>query len=406
VGPGLYAFVHRTFLEYFCAASFLWDFKETQTLTIEALIAETFGKHWAEESWHEVLKLIASELDQKFVEQIIEFLLSVYEFGYSLDRDLEVGGISAIHGLSEWIVFLISRGAICNILLAADCFSEIRNPDLSKKIPNLLFNHLRQAVEGRERNDIESKLFKKNRDRQYLMLDEKSVSLLLDRIVTIWGRTHNIRAWLESLLNLKTSDLKLEISMFLSIPTITVIAQHWKDSPDLLLIIKSWGQDNQSWWLRQAAVQVLAQHWPGDPDTLPLLKKRARSDEENDVRQAAVRALAQGWKDDPDTFNLLKDRARSDEENDVRQAAVQALAKDWKDDPNTFNLFCEVATQDPCQRDHELQANPRQTALEGLLEIAPKNPQVIDLLRDRAANDPDDLLRKWATEQLTKINPQ
>jgi len=77
VGPGLYAFVHRTFLEYFCAGSFLWDFKETQTLTIEALIAETFGKHWAEESWHEVLRLIASELDQKFVEQIIEFLLSV-----------------------------------------------------------------------------------------------------------------------------------------------------------------------------------------------------------------------------------------------------------------------------------------------------------------------------------------
>ncbi|MBD2635363.1 HEAT repeat domain-containing protein, partial [Limnothrix sp. FACHB-881] len=160
--------------------------------------------------------------------------------------------------------------------------------------------------------------------------------------------------------------------------------------------------------VRQAAVQELARGWKDDPDTLPLLKDRARSDKDSPVRQVAVQELARGWKDDPDTLPLLKDRARSDQNWLVRQAAVQELARGWRNDPDTFNLLCEVATQDPfqLQRDYEWQFNPRRTALDGLLEIAPENPLVIDLLRDRAANDPDDLLRQWATEQLAKIDPQ
>jgi predicted NACHT family NTPase len=45
MGADYYAFVHRTFLEYFCAWEFVWQFKETQTLSIEQLKHEVFGKH-------------------------------------------------------------------------------------------------------------------------------------------------------------------------------------------------------------------------------------------------------------------------------------------------------------------------------------------------------------------------
>ena len=34
LGADSYGFVHRTFLEYFCAWEFVWQFKESQTLTI------------------------------------------------------------------------------------------------------------------------------------------------------------------------------------------------------------------------------------------------------------------------------------------------------------------------------------------------------------------------------------
>ncbi|MEB3191837.1 MAG: NACHT domain-containing protein, partial [Snowella sp.] len=75
LGADSYGFVHRTFLEYFCAWEFVWQFKETQMLTIEQLINEVFGRHWQDESWHEVLRLICGMIEPKFVAQIIDFLL-------------------------------------------------------------------------------------------------------------------------------------------------------------------------------------------------------------------------------------------------------------------------------------------------------------------------------------------
>jgi predicted NACHT family NTPase len=37
LGADNYAFVHRTFLEFFAAWAFVWEFKETQTLSFEEL---------------------------------------------------------------------------------------------------------------------------------------------------------------------------------------------------------------------------------------------------------------------------------------------------------------------------------------------------------------------------------
>ncbi|OZH55062.1 NTPase, partial [Hydrocoleum sp. CS-953] len=75
VGAEYYAFVHRTFLEFFCAWEFVWQFKETQTLGIDGLIDGTFGKYWQDETKHEVLRLIAGMIDAKFVGDIISYLM-------------------------------------------------------------------------------------------------------------------------------------------------------------------------------------------------------------------------------------------------------------------------------------------------------------------------------------------
>ncbi|WP_448268163.1 NACHT domain-containing protein [Nostoc sp. DSM 114159] len=99
LGADYYAFVHRTFLEYFCAWEFVWQFKETQTLTIEQLKNEVFGKHWQDESWHEVLLLIAGMIEPKFVGEILDYLM---------EQD----------GEEEKFV---------NLFLAAKCLVEVRN---------------------------------------------------------------------------------------------------------------------------------------------------------------------------------------------------------------------------------------------------------------------------------------
>jgi predicted NACHT family NTPase len=66
MGGGNYAFVHRTFLEYFCAEAIVDRFQVEQELTLDQLKTEIFG-HWPDETWHEVLRLVAGQLAPKFV---------------------------------------------------------------------------------------------------------------------------------------------------------------------------------------------------------------------------------------------------------------------------------------------------------------------------------------------------
>jgi hypothetical protein len=79
---------------------------------------------------------------------------------------------------------------------------------------------------------------------------------------------------------------------------------------------------------------------------------------------------------------------------------VWAIAKYFNQALGIFDLLCQVVTQDPYQRKKDWQNNPRQTALDGLLTNYPTHPKTLELLRDRAANDPDEQLREWAQEQL------
>ncbi len=104
LGADYYAFVHRTFLEFFCAWWFVWQFKETQALSIEQLKQEVFGKHWRDETWHEVLRLVAGMIDARFVGEILEFLM-------------------AENGEDEKFI---------NLFFAAKCLAEVRNRQVIK----------------------------------------------------------------------------------------------------------------------------------------------------------------------------------------------------------------------------------------------------------------------------------
>jgi HEAT repeat protein len=181
------------------------------------------------------------------------------------------------------------------------------------------------------------------------------------------------------------------------------LARGWKDDPETLPILKQLAQSDDDSDLRQAAVEELARGWKDDPETLPWLKQRAQSDDEWLVRQAAVQQLAWGWKDDPETLPWLKQRAQSDDAPDVRYAAVQELARGWKDDPELFELLCNVAINDPFDREDEWQSNPRQGALAAMIELYPDPPQTLELVRDRAQNDRDQKLREFAQEKLTQL---
>ena len=331
LGGDSYGFVHRTFLEYFCAWEFVWQFKEEQTLTIEQLINDVFGKHWQDESWHEVLRLISGMIEPRFVAVIIDFLLE-----QKVDK-------SAFLEHDFWL----KKEGLSNLLLAADCFIEVRNRILIAATSSKLLKALQREAE---------------------------------------------------------QEYPYEFNSELAISLISNIASTWQDSSEILGWLKKCLKLNSGSYIPESAVQEIAKGWKDDSDTLPWLKDRALNDQDYSVRSAAVQAIAKGWNDDSDTLPLLKDRALNDQSENVRWAAVQEIAKGWNDDPQTFDFLSDHVIHNPFERKYDWQDNPRQTALEAILKHYSDKPQTLELLNAISNNDPDEKLKKFAKKELAKLN--
>jgi predicted NACHT family NTPase len=402
LGADSYAFVHRTFLEYFCACEFVERFGKRGLeggLTLEELKTEVFGKHWQDESWHEVLRLIAGMIDTSFAGEIIDYLI-------------------ALDGEEEKFI---------NLFLATECLSEVRNRSVLGATATQLLNQLKGLTRYGS-ND-------------WLNLPDQQANLIIRiRIDAISAISTNWRDAPETLNTLKIFAQHDEdwVMRFIAI---NELAGVWKDDPDILPILKQKAQADDDSTVRQAAVKELARGWKDDPDTLAILKQRATSDENSDVRQAAMQELAQGWKDKswmfeflcdralndpferkedsehnprqlaleiiikqypdhPQTLPLLRDRAENDLDEKVRIFAVRNLAQGWKDEPWMFEFLCDRVLNDPFERKDDEEDNPRQLALEIIIKQYRDRPQTLPLLRDRAENDPDENVREFARDKL------
>jgi HEAT repeat protein len=418
-----YAFVHRTFLEYFCAWAFVWKFEKERSIDLAYVKAEVFGKHWQDESWHEVLRLMAGMLDARFAGEVIEFLMGqTCELPWDDDGDQ------------------LKKESFLNLLLAAECVDEVKNRKAMVSIAGQLLDRLKAVAKGtqgqlnwdaskavieaiatgwKEEPDTLPWLKSATSDKDWAVR-----RAAVEAIATGWKEELDTLPWLKS----ATSDKDWHVRW----TAVEAIATGWKEEPDTLPLLKKATSD-KDWHVRQAAVQAIATGWKEEPDTLPLLKKAtsdkdwhvrwtavqaiatgwkeepdtlpwlksATSDENSDVRWTAVQAIATGWKEEPDTLPWLKS-ATSDENSDVRWTAVQAIATGWKEEPGIFELLSQIARTDPFIRKHDFQNNPRQTALIALLKYYPDRPEVVEILRDRSLNDTDEKLRLFAQEKLAK----
>ena len=334
LGGDSYGFVHRTFLEYFCAWEFVWQFKEDQTLPIEQLIHNVFGRHWQDESWHEVLRLISGMIEPRFVAQIIDFLLE-----QKIDKNAFLDEEN-----------YLKKEGLSNLLLATDCFLEVRNRSLIAATSSKLLKTLQCEVEQENPYEFNAEL----------------AIRLIDNVTNIWQDSSEVLDWLKKCLN------KSDLAGFVKMSIIDILGEVWKE----------------------------------DPETLPLLKDRVINDQNLPVQIIALQTIAQGWEEDSDTLPWLKDRALSDENADVRSAAVQAITQVWKEKSETFDFLCDRAIRDPFKRKNEYQDNPRQTALEGILKHYSDKPQILELLNTVSNNDSDTKLKTFAKEELAKLGGQ
>jgi predicted NACHT family NTPase len=332
-GANRFSFVHRTFLEYYCASWFVerLSFRagSPMYLSFEQLQDKVFGQHWKDEKWHEVLRLIAGMLHETKAEELICFLMS-------------------LNGQSEKLI---------NLLLAAGCLNEVRNRRAIQTTSQTLWHRITaEAI----RFD----------DRRFLGTDEAGhTKRAAVRCIALAWKGENARAWLSSAVSRNMDATVREAA-------VRELARGWRhDSATLSLLLDrtdSSKEDDPA--VRLAALQELARGWKDNSATLPSLWDRANNDSEPTVRLAAMREIARCWKNDSRILPLLQRLIRSDcDDIRVRQAALQELARGWRDDPDT-NFLLDRALNDEDER-------MRKTAAQELERGGHNDPRVTRILQ-------------------------
>jgi GTPase SAR1 family protein len=347
-GADTYGFVHRTFLEYFCAVEIVHRFEKQRTFTFEELRDEVFGQHWQDETWHETLKLICGILGEQLASDIIEYLIerTTSEFNAQFDISLDTYVCSEI--LSTSILFL-----------ATQCLTEVKDWKVNSVLSLELLNRLQnlatfRSISWTSKTTVHTDIF-------------RAVSQAISIIAATWRGDENIKEWLKSLLSAR----------------------------------------NENWAAKQSAISMLGKFWQYDPEILPLLKSLASSNGAVHVRRPAITQLSRNWKEDPDTLAIVKVCAL-DNDQYLRKAAIELLAETWEGRDDLYDLLFDRAINDPSVEPdidyrpakYRYRFNIRFLALEIIIKHYSDHPKTLLLLKDRATNDPDLKLREWAQKQL------
>jgi HEAT repeats len=384
-GAEVYGFVHRAFLEFFCAESYIWRFEKTQELSLADIKEQVFRAHWQDESWREVLRLVVGMIAERFAASLISFLLTDVGERFGPPRHLGI---------------------------AAQCLSEIQNVGAVAEPAGSVLHGIIDLLEG--------SVGETDTGRDDIL--EHQIIPSVSGIGVAWPGRELYLNWFE------TRGRRIiwsPVSTFVG----RIAALLLPDSEAVRRTLASFTASGSDWRLRSAGVEGLALGWREHPETLPMLQMSARSDFGDDVRDAAVRAIAngwrrhagalsflrervtadysylprrsavkaitEGWREDPDTLPLLRDRATNDVDEDVREAALHAMAEGWPEDPGVLETLRTIAVEDS-------DPTPRSAAIEAIAEGWREDPGTLPLLRDRALSDVDEDVRAAALHSLAE----
>jgi len=333
LGADSYAFVHRTFLEYFCAAEFVHQFNIEKSLDEQGLIA-LFDEHCRDDDWREVLRLICGQIDEKFVGRIVEHLATRTD-------------------VREWD----GESTLPELPLAVYCLCELRKPTQNEQAGRMLMqqtiNVATQAGDGPQVREFlldgvvpacrELGARWPGRDE----LDRVALSQLDEFIEIGYGQL--FWPWLVAFVSanrrlvndLACSECEIGGALCRN-AALRALAEKWPDETTRRLLSERAVQDENR-GPRTTALEVLAKRWP-DEATRTLLTERAVQDKSGSTRSIAFRALGEKWPDET-TRKLLTERAAQDESGHTRGNALRVRAEKWPDEM-TRKLLTERAVRD------------------------------------------------------------
>jgi hypothetical protein len=256
-GAGLYGFVHRAFLEYFCASSFVNRFEKAKELDYNGL-QSAFELHSKDESWHEVLRLVCGMLHERISMQIIDALCNMGEGKWPPSDDaLEETGFDvpeeigfAFQCLRE-VIGLQGRAGPARYMLKVSC----RAFDLL----------MREGGWG---------------DDEFI---EDSVLPAAEALGPRWSDGRQLAEWLWQRHSAQNAaDFAKPFGRFVG-----SVGSAEEKVRDVLMVYASHPSEKQ----RVLAPYALATGWAGNPKTVAVLQTLASTDPDDDVRAAAVEAI-------------------------------------------------------------------------------------------------------------------
>ncbi|MFG1777717.1 HEAT repeat domain-containing protein [Micromonospora sp. NPDC049048] len=394
-GLRLFGFVHRTFLEFFCAEEIVDRFKHDPDAWGLDRLRALFRDHWADPSWREVLRLVASALPAQTANDLVILL--------------------ATEANQPWPPLNLT-GPPWNLVLAAQCVAEAPQPaELAGAGDAVLCQLVRLVEHGISADDpnlaelTEQELLSSIRAlgsnwpgrqaflhwyrRRGVHTSWRSGSAFATRVAAVLSTAEE---QLEELLaqelgqgRERQAHLTLVAGLAETAGRLDATSPSRRRCRDLLL---AEAQAEVSTTVRQAAVRALVAHFSTDRDHVDILRDLARSPDLA-VRALAVQSLGGRSELSEDVRQVLVN-ATEDHATAVRRAATAVLTARCADLPGATGTLQRLLATDT-------DPGVVQRALEGLLAL----PEHAETARTRAlqrvtGDSPDEVRRCVVTELL------
>jgi HEAT repeat protein len=354
-GTDAYGFVHRTFLEYFCARDFVRRLNEESYPSLEQLRDDIFARYWQDETWHEVLQLICGLLKPDRSGYLVEFLMiqEVDRADY-LDNEKQA-----------------TKGAFQHLRLAIECWAEVKSPK-SKLTTEKLKEKLKKEIESQSN----------------ILLNYDSAKLLLDSIAEYYHKEPQTLNWLHQVA-FNDQDKWVRWA------AVESIAQYYHKEQETLTWLHQVAFTAQYEDVRSAAVRSIAQYYQKEPEILTWLQQIAFNDQDEDVRQKAVNSIAEYYHKEPQTLTWLQQVAFNDQSSWVRWQAVNSIAEYYHKEPQILTWLQDIALKD--RND-----GVRQKAVYSIAEYYHTEPETLNCLQQVALNDQSSWVRRAAVYSIAE----
>jgi hypothetical protein len=402
-GPRLYGFVHRTFLEFFCAQAIVERFEQNDPDWTAARLRGLFAEHWADPSWREVLRLIVGRLPARPAGELIEMLAVEVNRPWPAEEFTQ----------PPW-----------NLALAAQCVAEVADV---RTVDTAARTVLRQLVLLIEHGiSIEDRTTVELAEAEIL----PAVRVLGDRwpgreTFIFWYRRRGIKvSWttgsafatriaallataqegFEDLLDAELGDkadrraqhaLVAGLAEVAALPGIADRPAGASRRARCEALLTARAESDQHGAIRLGALEALVANFGAEPHTTQLLIECACDDPYPELRLMAVQTLGARPELSDSIRMLLFDRAGKDPDEPVRRAAVQALGRHDAGPQDVHQLLMGRVRADP-------DAGVVEAATHALIDRFAAGDDVRALLMARVEAEPSDAVRRRVLRLLAE----